>query len=180
MVNGLVAVEESVISAVPSKSTPLILRLVCNLVAEAALPVNSPVKLVEATEVNPAIDVDVPPKAISVVPILIDEFAKFELVIPAAPFKLLFDKPDMVLNVAEIVLFFNVSVPSRVANVPVVGSVTLVSPVVFKVVEFAPTVIKLPPNVMVLSVLSTPVPPFAPETIPLTLAAVLVVTAVET
>jgi hypothetical protein len=41
------------------------------------------------------------------------------------------------------VLFSNVSVPSNVANVPVVGNVTVVSPVAVKVVEKAPLVTKL-------------------------------------
>ena len=72
----------------------------------------------------------------------------------------------MVLFVATIVLFVKVSVPAKVATVPVVGKVTFVEPVDVSVILFAPLVTKLPPNVMVLPVLSMPVPPFAPCTIP--------------
>ena len=39
------------------------------------------------------------------------------------------------------VLFVSVSVPANVANVPVVGSVTLVAPVVVRVSAFAPDVV---------------------------------------
>ena len=61
------------------------------------------------------------------------------------------------------VLFVNVSIPAKVANVPVVGRVTLVAAVVVKVVANAPEVVKLPPSVMVLPELLTPVPPYCPE-----------------
>ena len=62
------------------------------------------------------------------------------------------------------VLLVNVSVPARVANVPLVGSVTLVVDVVVKVVANAPEVVKLPPSVIVLPELFTPVPPYCPAT----------------
>ena len=58
---------------------------------------------------------------------------------------------------AVIVLFDNASVPANVANVPVVGRVTLVTAVVVNVNELAPEVIKsaanvkLPPNLTVLA-----------------------------
>ena len=55
-----------------------------------------------------------------------------------------------------------------VAKVPLVGNVTLVAPVVVKVRPFDPLVTKLPPNVIVFPVLSTPVPPFDPGNIPVT------------
>ena len=64
------------------------------------------------------------------------------------------------------VLFDKVSVPAKVAKVPIRGSVTFVVFVAFNVVSKAPVVTKLPPNLMVLSVLSQPVPPFLPNTIP--------------
>ena len=51
----------------------------------------------------------------------------------------------MTLLVFPIVLFVRVSVPARVARVPVVGSVTSVVPVEVRVVENAPAVIKLEP-----------------------------------
>jgi hypothetical protein len=57
------------------------------------------------------------------------------------------------------VLFVNVSVPANVAKVPVVGRVTLVVAVEFKVVAKAPEVTKFPPKVIVLEPLFTPVPP---------------------
>ena len=58
------------------------------------------------------------------------------------------------------VLFVNVSVPARVARVPEVGSVTLVAPVTVNVVANAPLVVRLPPRVIVLVPLLTPVPPY--------------------
>ena len=67
-----------------------------------------------------------------------------------------------------IVLYVKVSVPAKVASVPVVGKVTFVSPKLVKVVLNVPTVVNalavviLPPNVIVLPVLATPVPPYCP------------------
>ena len=65
-----------------------------------------------------------------------------------------------------IVLKVNVSVPDKVASVPVVGKVIFVSPVLVKVVLKLPDVVNalavviLPPKVIVLPVLATPVPPY--------------------
>ena len=70
--------------------------------------------------------------------------------------------------------------PSRVAKTPVVGKVNIVPAVVFKVISDAfepvvPVVVNalpvfiLPPSVIVFPVFATPVPPFAPATIPVTL-----------
>ena len=70
-----------------------------------------------------------------------------------------------------IVLFVNASEPVKVANVPVLGSVTVVFAVVVNVVLYAPDVVKFPPSVIVLPVLAIPVPPLAPNTIPETLVA---------
>ncbi len=67
-------------------------------------------------------------------------------------------------------LFVNASAPDNVAKVPLIGRETLVVPIVFKVKAFDPLVVKLPPKVMVLPVLFTPVPPFAPEIVPVTLS----------
>ena len=67
-----------------------------------------------------------------------------------------------------IVLKVNVSVPDKVASVPVVGKVIFVSPVLVKVVLKLPDVVNalavviLPPKVIVLPVLATPVPPYCP------------------
>ena len=64
-----------------------------------------------------------------------------------------------------IVLLVNVSVPAKVAIVPVVGKVILVGAVLTKVVLKLPEVVKslavktLPPKVIVLDPLLTPVPP---------------------
>jgi hypothetical protein len=58
------------------------------------------------------------------------------------------------------VLFVSVSVPARVARVPVVGRVTLVVAVAVIVVAKAPDVVKSPPRVIVLPVFATPVPPY--------------------
>ena len=71
-----------------------------------------------------------------------------------------------------IVLFVSVSEPASVAKVPLVGSVTLVEPVVVRVREFAPEVVKapavliFPPSVVVYEPLLTPVPPLAGFRIP--------------
>ena len=67
-----------------------------------------------------------------------------------------------------IVLDVNVSVPDKVASVPVVGKVTFVSPKLVNVVLKVPAVVNalavviLPPKVIVLPVLTTPVPPYCP------------------
>jgi hypothetical protein len=60
------------------------------------------------------------------------------------------------------VLFVRVSVPARVARVPVVGRVTDVVAVAVRVVAKAPEVVKFPPRVIVLPVFATPVPPYWP------------------
>lgn len=62
------------------------------------------------------------------------------------------------------VLLAKVSVPESVARVPVAGRVTLVPAAEFKVVApptvvSVPAVLMLPPRVMVLTPLFTPVPP---------------------
>ena len=73
------------------------------------------------------------------------------------------------------VLLERVSLPARVARVPLVGRVTLVAAVVVKVKALAPEVVKdeavemLPPRVIVLVLLFTPVPPLAGVKIPVTL-----------
>ena len=67
-----------------------------------------------------------------------------------------------------IVLLVKVSVPAKVAIVPVVGNVILVSPVLVSVVLKLPAVVNalavviLPPKVIVLPVFATPVPPYCP------------------
>ena len=104
--------------------------------------------------------------------------AKFASVIPAVPDKLALVNPEIEFAAAVIVLLVKVSVPLSVANVPDVGKVKSVAAVVFKVIAAAlpapvvPVVVnaapvnKLPPSVIVLPVLSMPVPPFAGATIP--------------
>ena len=57
-----------------------------------------------------------------------------------------------------------VKAPETVASVPDVGKVTFVVPVMLKVEAKAPEVVRLPPSVMVLPVLATPVPPYCPAT----------------
>lgn len=51
-------------------------------------------------------------------------------------------------------------------KVPDVGRVTLVAPALVRIIAFAPEVVKLPPIVMVLAPLFTPVPPNCPITGP--------------
>ena len=55
----------------------------------------------------------------------------------------------MTVFVFPIVLFDSASFPARVASVPVVGRVTFVAPVVVRVREFAPEVIRAPASVKV-------------------------------
>ena len=66
--------------------------------------------------------------------------------------------PPVTVGLAK-VLLVNVSVPINVESVPEVGKVTVVAPVVLSVKELAPEVVKLPPSVMDLLPLFTPVPP---------------------
>ena len=73
------------------------------------------------------------------------------------------------------VLLVSVSAPAKVERVPVSGRVMLVVAVVVRVVAWAPEVVKLPPNVMVLPLLSTPVPPYWPViTVPFHVPVVIV------
>jgi len=72
-------------------------------------------------------------------------------------------EPAIVVPLNEetvIVLLLSDSVPARVARVPVVGRVTEVLAVVVKPSVCAPVWVKLPPIVIVLPVLATPVPPY--------------------
>ena len=71
------------------------------------------------------------------------------------------------VKVGDTIVFeVNVSVPAKVAIVPVVGKVIFVSPVLVKVVLKLPAVVNalavviLPPKVIVFPVLATPVPPY--------------------
>ena len=61
----------TVISAEPSKATPLIFFVAVSLLAVLAVPDNVPIKFVEVTLVNPATEVNVPPADILVEPIVI-------------------------------------------------------------------------------------------------------------
>ena len=73
-----------------------------------------------------------------------------------------------VFNAPDIVLFVRVSIPAKVAKVPVAGKVTLVAPVAVNVNAYAPAVVNepaveiLPPRVIVFEPLLTPVPPYVP------------------
>jgi len=66
------------------------------------------------------------------------------------------------------ILLVKVSVPAKVAKVPVVGSVTVVAAAEVNVVENAPEVVRFPPSVIIFPVLATPVPPLAPGKVPVT------------
>ena len=118
------------------------------------------ITLFDVTVVKPASVVEVAPNAIEVLPTVIVLLAKLAFVIPAVPERLLLVKPVIVLDPAAIVLLVRVSVPARVASVPVVGKVTLVAAVVVKPNVCAPVWVKLPPIVIVLPELFTPVPPY--------------------
>ena len=74
-----------------------------------------------------------------------------------------------------IVLFVKVSVPARVAKVPLNGNVTLVAPIEVRLVLKFPAVVKLPPNEIVFDPLSTPVPPLALGNTPVTCEVKLIV-----
>lgn len=129
---------------------------------------DAPVKPVPRVKVPVVLAVIVvePPK-LTVLPLMVMEL----LVNEELPMLLsVFDEP-------LIVLLVRVSAPAKVAKVPVVGKVTLVAPVVVRVKENAPEVVKdpavvtFPPKVVVNVPLLTPVPPLAgfkipPKTIP--------------
>ena len=87
----------------------------------------------------------------------IDPLATAVVLVPEVNFK-----PATVVLPALVVIYLLVSdsVPAKVAKVPVVGNVTDVLAVEFKVVVKDPDVVRLPPIVMVLPVLATPVPPY--------------------
>ena len=87
------------------------------VVAVDALPVNAPVKPVEVTDVNPANVVELAPRAIAVVPTVIELFVKEALAILLS----VFDAP-------LIVLFVNVCEPVRVATVESIAIVTAAEP----------------------------------------------------
>jgi len=87
----------TVISAEPSKATPLMFLVAANLVAVEALPVSPPTNVVEVTEVRPASVVDDAPSEIAVEPTVTEEFVRLELAIF-----------DNVLVEPEIVLLVNV------------------------------------------------------------------------
>jgi hypothetical protein len=70
------------------------------------------------------------------------------------------DAPEKVKPVDPMVLLVNVSVPAKVAKVPLVGNVTLVAPLDVKVIAEAPEVAKLPAKVKVPVVqVGAPAPP---------------------
>ena len=105
-------------------------------------------------------------------PILLDDAVILDSTKEAVATSVLVAKSDglaavgfPVRDALTIVLLVKVSVPAKVAMVPVVGSVILVAPVLVKVVLKLPAVVKslavkiLPPNLIVLFPLSTPVPP---------------------
>jgi len=105
-------------------------------------------------------------------PILLDELVILELTKAAVATSVLFAASKGVVAVGDpvnvgdtIVLFVNVSVPAKVAIVPVVGNVIFVSPKLVNVVLNVPAVVNalavviLPPKVIVLPVFATPVPP---------------------
>ena len=115
-----------------------------NLVAVAAFPVNSPVKLEEVTEFKPVKVVAEAPKAMFVVPTVTLELANWPFTIPAVALKLLDEIFERVLAAASMVLLVNDSAPAIVAKVPVDGNVTFVAPTVFKFKAEAPSVEKLP------------------------------------
>ena len=85
--------------------------------------------------------------------------------VPVAPLAGVVAFATPVNKTFSIVLFVKVSVPAKVAIVPVVGRVIFVVPVLVKVVVKLPAVIKvavveiLPPKLIVLVPLFTPVPP---------------------
>jgi hypothetical protein len=98
-----------------------------------------------------------------------DAAGKTKVVVPAVAVATTVVVPEVdPLNAAPVppivgrvrVLLVKVSEPANVAKVPVVGNVTEVVAVAVSVVANAPEVVKLPPNVIVLPVFATPVPPY--------------------
>ena len=74
------------------------------------------------------------------------------------------DVIESTIGTAAVLKIRTGAAPANVATVPVVGKVNAVLLVVVNVVVCAPDVVKFPPNVMVLPVLATPVPPYCPAT----------------
>ena len=183
-------------AAVPSKSVPYILLAVANLVDVLALPAKLAVIMFELkfpfsslfTKVLGVL-VDVAEATAAAIfaivealtpPILPCEAIIFELTKAAVATSVPLAASVGVVAVGDpvkegdeiigdiIVLFVKVSVPAKVAIVPVVGKVTVVGAVLTKVVLKLPEVVNalavviLPPKVIVFPVLSTPVPPYCP------------------
>ena len=105
-------------------------------------------------------------------PILFDEVVILELTKAAVATSVPFALSNGVVAVGApvkegdtIVLFVKVSVPAKVAIVPVVGKVIFVAPILVNVVLKLPAVVNalavliLPPKLIVLLPLFTPVPP---------------------
>ena len=179
--------------AVPSKSLPYILTGEANFVLELALPAKLAVTIFALkfpllslfTKVLGVLFAvaDAISLAIAVIveeltpPILFDEVVILELtkaaVATSVPFALSKGVVDVGVPVKEgdemigdtIVFEVKVSVPDKVARIPVVGKVTFVSPILVKVVLKLPAVAKalavviLPPKLIVFVPLFTPVPP---------------------
>ena len=74
-----VAAAVIVMSAEPSKATPLMFFVAANFVAVEALPVRAPVNEVDDTDDRPEIVVAELPNEIAVVPMVTDELVRLEL-----------------------------------------------------------------------------------------------------
>jgi hypothetical protein len=182
--------------AVPSKSLPYKLTGEANFVLELALPAKLAVIVPAIKLPLPSLFTKVlgvlfaVAEAISLAmfvivdeltpPILFDEVVILEFTKEAVATSVPFAASAGVVAVGApvkegdeiigdtIVLLVKVSVPAKVAIVPVVGNVIFVSPKLVNVVLKVPAVVKalavliLPPKVIVLPVLTTPVPPYCP------------------
>ena len=183
-------------AVVPSKSLPYILTCEANFVLVLALPaklavmipaLKLPLPSLFTKELGVFVEVaDAMSLAIEVIveeltpPILFEELVILELTKAAVATSVPFAASVGVVAVGApvkegdeiigdtIVLFVKVSVPAKVAIVPVVGNVIFVSPILVNVVLKLPAVVKvfavviLPPKVIVFPELSTPVPPYCP------------------
>jgi hypothetical protein len=72
----------TVMSAEPLKATPLMFREVARVVAVDALPVRAPTKEVDVTEERPARVVEVPPRAMDVLPIVTASVVSATVAVP--------------------------------------------------------------------------------------------------
>ena len=136
-------------------------------VGDSAVPPKSPASFIIplSVAVAPVAELDIWARTKAVVAICVSLASAAGVVAVGVPVK----EGDEIVGVSidgdTIVLLVKVSVPAKVAIVPVVGNIIFVTPVLVKVVLKLPAVVKslavnrFPPKVIVLLPLLIPVPP---------------------